>query len=82
MFGWEKQDVLSFVTISEMKGMNLGSLSTDAAEESQLQSSWKSVILSSVADEISSKLPLTLNLFILARKFSLYLQKRKKYQAG
>ena len=66
MFVWEKQDVLSFVTISQMKGMNLGSLSTDAAEESQLQSSWKSVILSSVADEISSKLPLTLNLFILA----------------
>ena len=78
MFVWEKQDVLSFVTISQMKGMNLGSLSTDTAEESQLESSWKSVILSSVADETSSKFPLTLNLFVLARKFSLFLQERKK----
>ena len=52
------------------------------SRESQLESSWKSVILNSVANEISSKLPLTLNVFILARKFILYLQKRKKWQAG
>ena len=78
MFVWEKQDILSFVTISQTKGMNLGSLSTDTAEKSQLESSWKSVILSSVADETSSKFPLTLNLFVLARKFNLFLQERKK----
>ena len=78
MFVWEKQDALSFVTISQMKGMSLGSLPTDRAEKSQLESSWKAVVLNSVADEMSSKSPLTLNLFFLARKFILYPQERKK----